>query len=647
MKRKLHLKTIINDIRRLALPILLLLISLSSMGQDVDVTAIKRDPKYVYGESEIWSTPREARLEAVEKMLGELSSQMERSFVADNHGGKHDFALKSYYNVILDDFLNVIELSPAPKAKVFVYIEKSKVRSMFSDRQKKAQSLVEQGQRSESRLNIDDALRNYYWALMLAKSLHEDYYLEVTFGDNHGDARSLLPEKIRSVFRQLDCKVVDTGVNSFGDRTLVLRFTYNGVPVSSLRYYYHDGSYEQGLVIVRDGYGEASLREIPIDNKLQIRYEYRFEKEAIGLMPGILENIQPVSIKEATWSYPLGDVPAPKMSRKEKKQAVATTASEIKPEKAALYPRTRQDTVNSTSYKEVMTFIENAIAGGKPLLAYPYMTEECYALFKRLLTETGKVSLDKKRQHYQFVVDSSDGMILCHWLRCQLKVGSGKSQKTYMEKLVFRFSPIDNKIHSFAFGLSEQAEADIFSEYKSWPNVSRYTILKFMEDYQTAFALKRTDYIESIFSEDALIIVGSVLKKKPKTIDDGKLSGTLSNKNVEYKRLSKGQYIANLKSMMRRNEYVHLVLEDNTTKELNTAGRYPDGSFFGIQIGQLHESTTYSDYGYLTLLLNMTGATPIIEVRYWQPERENGRYVENFQKEKIGDIFNADNIKFY
>lgn len=616
-------------------------------GQDVE--AIKKDPRYIWGESEEMSTSEMARMDAVEEMFKKLALLIESTY--SESGLAMDsprFSMKSYYNVIMDDFMSSIELSAPPNAKSFVYIERNKVRNVFNERQQRTQKYIEQALLSESRLNIDDALRNYYWALVLAKSLPKDYSVDISIGESEGEARVLIPMKLRSIFRQLDCKVVDTGTNIFGDMTLNLQFTYNGNPVSSLRYYYHDGEHEQGPIIVKDGFGEASLREIHIDNKLYIRYEYRFEKESEGILPGVLKNIPPESIMESSCGYPIGNASTSRKTRKERKLAAANAAADIKPEEAELFPKTGQDTIDPAPYMKAMASIEKAIAENKPSLAHEYMTPECYELFRRLLTQTGKVSLVSRKQHYQCVVDSADRTIRCQWMRCKLKVGGGKSpQKTYQEKLVFRFSPIDNTVQSFAFGLSNQAESDIFSAYKSWPNVSRYTILKFMEDYQTAFALKRIDYLESIFSDDAVIIIGNVLPVKPKTATDAVQIEPLYNTNVVYSKKTKSQYISSLKKKMQRWEYVHLTLEDNTTKELNTGGRYPKGSFFGIQIGQLHESSTYSDHGYLTLLLNMTGAHPVIEVRYWQPEKQDGMAATNFKKEKIGEIFNADNIKFY
>ena len=78
--------------------------------------------------------------------------------------------------------------------------------------------------------------------------------------------------------------------------------------------------------------------------------------------------------------------------------------------------------------------------------------------------------------------------------------------------MAFRFNRYDNKIQSLAFALSRKAEDDIFNAAAKWTDASRFTLLQFMEDYQTAYALKRLDYIEQIFSDDAIIITGTVLK---------------------------------------------------------------------------------------------------------------------------------------
>lgn len=42
-----------------------------------------------------------------------------------------------------------------------------------------------------------------------------------------------------------------------------------------------------------------------------------------------------------------------------------------------------------------------------------------------------------------------------------------------------------------------------------------------MEDYQTAYLLQRIDYLDKIFSDDAIIITGTMLKTAPKAQVEG------------------------------------------------------------------------------------------------------------------------------
>jgi hypothetical protein len=47
----------------------------------------------------------------------------------------------------------------------------------------------------------------------------------------------------------------------------------------------------------------------------------------------------------------------------------------------------------------------------------------------------------------------------------------------------------------------------------AWSAEARQTIMEFLENYKTAYALKRIDYLRTIFDDDAVIIVGHVANK--------------------------------------------------------------------------------------------------------------------------------------
>ena len=136
-----------------------------------------------------------------------------------------------------------------------------------------------------------------------------------------------------------------------------------------------------------------------------------------------------------------------------------------------------------------------------------------------------------------------------------------------------------------------------------------------MEYYKTAYCLKRIDYLESIFDENALIIVGKVLKKAKQL--EGVYYNLDANK-IEYIRLSKYEYLDRLKRVFASNEFVNIHFQDNEVK------RKADEKVFGIQISQYYYSTNYADKGYLFLMVDLKDSlNPKIYVRTWQPEKDS------------------------
>ncbi len=81
---------------------------------------------------------------------------------------------------------------------------------------------------------------------------------------------------------------------------------------------------------------------------------------------------------------------------------------------------------------------------------------------------------------------------------------------------------------------------------------ARIILVTFLENYKTAYALKRLDYIDSIFDEDALIITGHVLK------DTGRRGEFSESPYVELTRRSKREYIDRLAASIRTQTHVCL-----------------------------------------------------------------------------------------
>lgn len=513
-------------------------------------------------------------------------------------------------------------LEEEPNAKVFCFMSRSEVKKMFEKRANHIANMVDAGKTAESRMMIDEALRNYYWALVLAKTTPEP--VEIEFNDKKGEATSLLPIKIKSVLAMINASVdeIQDGKN------LILGFTYNGKPVSSLNFKYNDGQSIVGPIVARDGIGEASMASIPADGKLHLTYELRFRNEvdptdsdiAGAFNAGILPNINSsVAI-------------AIKNNSKKKAAAPVLASAEILAAQPTNDKRSiaMQNADNTDDLQKAVLAVEAAISSNNPKSAFNYFTPEGYTLFANLMAKNGKVTLVGKAQNHNFII--ADGYIIGRATNIKRQFRNGKA---FMEKLVYRFNPESRKIESVAFALTQRAENDIMNAAASWPEVSRWAILNFMEDYQTAFALKRTDYINSIFSDDALIITGTILKKlnnAERAFDRSKSLDLGGPKDIAYSQLSKTEYIDRLRKIFSTREYVHLQFEDNVTRmiDLPAINGINKGAAFGIEIKQRYESTGYSDDGYLTMVFDTRGKLPIIHVRLWQPDKNNMMSLQEF-----------------
>lgn len=599
---------------------ILAIFTMYSHAQSID--EIKKNSNYIWGEGN-GTTMSDAEGEALRQMSVQISVSVYNSSY-DEESNDNSVQKAVLQSVSSAKFTNVQMrvLEEEPNAKVFCFMPRSEVKKMFEKRANHIVNMVDAGKTAESRMMIDEALRNYYWALVLAKTTPEP--VEIEFNDKTGEATSLLPIKIKSVLAMINASVKEIQ----DDKNIILDFTYNGKPVSSLNFKYNDGQSIVGPIVARDGIGEASMASIPADGKLHLTYELRFRNEvdptdsdiAGAFNAGILPNINS-SVAIAIKNNSKKKAAAPVLASAEMLAAQPTN------DKRSI---AMQNADNTDDLQQAVLAVEAAISSNNPKSAFNYFTPEGYTLFANLMAKNGKVTLVGKAQSHNFII--ADGYIIGRATNIKRQFRNGKA---FMEKLVYRFNPESRKIESVAFALTQRAENDIMNAAASWPEVSRWAILNFMEDYQTAFALKRIDYINSIFSDDALIITGTILKKlnnAERAFDRSKSLDLGGPKDIAYSQLSKTEYIDRLRKIFSTREYVHLQFEDNITRmiDLPAINGINKGAAFGIEIKQRYESTGYSDDGYLTMVFDTRGKLPIIHVRLWQPDKNNMMSLQEF-----------------
>ena len=152
------------------------------------------------------------------------------------------------------------------------------------------------------------------------------------------------------------------------------------------------------------------------------------------------------------------------------------------------------------------------------------------------------------------------------------------------------------------------------------------TLISFLEDYQTAYALKRYDYLESIFSDDALIITGHVLKKVENPMPD-RMTFNLPSNQITMIKQDKDSYFKNLANVFNKQEFIHIRFGETDFQRQMSMGddesynkkEYKD--IYGVRLFQEYKSGTYSDEGYLFLMVDLRKEMPIIHVRAWQPDK--------------------------
>ena len=162
--------------------------------------------------------------------------------------------------------------------------------------------------------------------------------------------------------------------------------------------------------------------------------------------------------------------------------------------------------------------------------------------------------------------------------------------------------------------------------------VRRQMILDFIEVFRTAYNRKDIGYLKQVYSDDALIITGTVLKKKERAKDDNLMLKGLGGQQYQLVVQNKKEYIAKLQKIFSRNSYINIKFEEVSVIQHPTRDK-----IYGVTLKQYWNTSTYSDIGWLFLMINFEDPmNPSIEVRTWQPNEYEGREITR------DEVFNLD-----
>lgn len=522
----------------------------------------------------------------------------------------------------------ILSYSDETGYRVMRYIARADLQEAIDQQRKKITDWVENAHKLESKADIAGALRYYYWAYALA-SVHPDN-ISMELDGAQRMLKSWLDIKLRAIMANINVSLdgITEQPGNANPYLVNLRLTYGGSNVGSLDFSYLTGLKKVDGIHAKNGEATLEFPSLPSGN-ITLKVDYAGVEQG-KLFDDELASYfavnRPMVIKESTLSVPVKGA-APAEFRIEEPEVTTSRIEETRQllEEAPMSIAPRRERIevstmfNPDTYVDMMNRVADAIASGDYTSVKPLFTEEGYDLFDHMM-RSGDIKLASTEREYTIETVGNTGLAIGKRIPVIIKYkGRGRKMHTCRERIVLRFDG-SRRISSVAYALTERAEDDIFRKSR-WGMEARYAMQTFMEDYQTAFALKRLDYIEKIFAKGAIIISGSVDrtsgKKAARLSDSGGMITATEQPNIRYKRRNKEEYLNFLRTDFNNKKFIQLSFEDTDISK--ASGVYNDVYWIGLK--QNYSSDIYSDVGFLTLMIDMDIEQPQIVVRTWTPEK--------------------------
>lgn len=570
------------------------------------------DPSYLTGEG-TGQTYKEADDSALSQIIEQISvavtSDLTVSQNRQREGKKQEVSstFESTVNTYSQATLTMCHrmvLKNGPKEyRILRYISYEELDRMFQGRKDKIYEMLAVASKAESELKIGDALRYYYWSSLLVSTLPYPNELTVMSDDGREVRASVwIPNRINSILDGISVKF--GGYDSHGRIIGKLIFLYNGRPVTNLEYTYWDGMDWSMVCSAKDGVGAVEFRAGTSVRSIDVKVEYSYENEAHmdqDVEP-VVTSVPPVVYQDA-YHY---DVAVSDRNRPEIRKAIAPVEQQ-QVNTGALFDETAASIGNIDTYRVYRKSAEkicDAIDAGSYGSVKPLFDDDGYAVFMGLVAYGNARILD--RNHLEFL--KFQDQVYCRSVKMNFRFPD--NDKEFVEDIVLTFDAATGKITNLSFGLEAVSVTDIMEKTR-WGDEAKLVLIDFLETYKTAFALKRLDYISSIFSDDALIITGRVVRK---TVIENRMIG--DGEFVVYNRQTKDEYIRNLATSFSAKDFINIRFANTDVLKMGKGEE-----IYGIQIRQDYVSSNYGDTGYLFLLVDVKDPEkPVIHVRTWQPE---------------------------
>lgn len=581
--------------KRLTLALgIIITMALTVTAQGVD--GIKRNSSYLYGEGG-GVTLQAAKEAALADLIQKISVTVHSDFTSKerelNQDGnvtsdaEYQSIIRSYSTATLTNVKTIV-LKPEPDASVFLYIAKSEIDRIFESRVAKAKEFVGNADEALKNGQIDDALRYYYWSYCLVKSLRYPNEAKIFVDGQERSLLAWLPTRIDDVMGKVKVQSRRTA-----DNTYEITATYDGRPVRSMDYTYFDGVDNSPVYSILDGKGLVELRPGMAMDAVQLKLEYEFRglSRNDSEVEAVVGAMKPAVYRRAYHRVALDGAASPAES----------TSTDVNGSMQSPLALTDMGTLGTAVMKPVM----QALRSGSIEQCRKKFTAEGWEEFSKLMGY-GKVTL-MDDIHLDYFADGD--CVVCRGLPVSCRFNRGR---VFNEKLSFYIDSNSKQITHVAMGLGREAMNDVVLGHLDWSEKSRTRIVGFLEDYCTAYATKNLEYLDKVFDDNAVIVLGKRLQVAPQLNKEG----YMNNHRVQFTQLTKREFLRNLRRQFQSKDYINLHFSQNRIYQLQKGVER-----YGIEIKQDYYSSNYGDTGYLTLIFDLTNPDqPVIHVRTWQEQ---------------------------
>lgn len=584
-----------------------------SKSKKFDSESIKNNPEYYWGMSQVMDSQDEAMEASLDNLYSNIANKCNPDAIyatTDEQNVHLVNIIKTFDNKIKQKIIEqvpLVEDFEDEQYSYFIYMKRSDFNAMCDERYKSVVRLALRGYECENddNLQIEDALRNYYWSLMLCLAHPQGESLTIKIDDEEVNAYNWLIDRINGSDGVLNSfSFILPKENAIEETSEGLLVNLNvrstaGIPVSNLQFDYYNG---QKYIPTSVNDGTAAVIIQPDRTTINIRIEYEFKNESTietevhKVLHTLEHNIKFKNIKHTI-----------NLDNAKKDKEIKPVLTEKNQEYNNEWRKIDgKFDVKDSDYMKIMNDVEAALRSRNYTSVRHHFTDEGYGMLDTL-SKYGKMTIIGE-QDYNFL--KMGNLVICRDINMQFDF---RNNVSFNRDVVFRFDSETRKIVSIAFRLSSITERDIVTKSK-WSEEARLTLINFLEDYQTAYALKRHDYLESIYSDDALIIVGHVVKK---TVIPDQAQFNFSDDDVKLMQYDKNTYFKNLARTFNSQDYINIKFEST---DFTRAKSSTNREVYGVRLLQRYYSTTYGDVGYLFLLVDLTDENPLIHVRAWQPD---------------------------